>query len=71
MASEYCKGKNSWTELVGVDGEIAAATIERQNRNVDAIVLLEGTPVTKDFRCTRVWVWVDDRGKVTKTPRIG
>ncbi|OIW01797.1 hypothetical protein TanjilG_03935 [Lupinus angustifolius] len=65
-----CKGKSSWPELVGVQGTEAEATIERENPLVDAIVLLEGTPVTKDFRCDRVWVWVDTNGIVIKVPII-
>ncbi|OVA05297.1 Proteinase inhibitor I13 [Macleaya cordata] len=66
-----CKGKDSWPELVGVDGQIAAATIESQNSNVDAIIVLEGSSVPEDFRCTRVWVWVNKGEKVIQTPRIG
>ena len=64
-------GKNSWPELVGANGEVAAATVERENINVDAVVLREGTGVTKDFRCNRVRVWVDEQGVVTRAPRIG
>lgn len=64
-------GKNSWPEVVGRSGKSAAATIEKENGNVDAIVLLDGTPVTRDFRCDRVWVWVDNSGTVIKVPRIG
>ncbi|KAI3898806.1 hypothetical protein MKW92_023369 [Papaver armeniacum] len=71
MAS-ICKGKNSWPELVGVDGDAAAATIKRQNGNImSAVVVLEGTSVSEDFRCTRVWVWVNGSGIVTTTPKIG
>ncbi|KAI3941359.1 hypothetical protein MKW92_005306 [Papaver armeniacum] len=71
MAS-ICKGKSSWPELVGVDGDTAAATIKAQNANiVSAIVVLEGTFVQEDLRCTRVWVWVNGNGFVTKTPIIG
>ncbi|KAI3938730.1 hypothetical protein MKW98_011882 [Papaver atlanticum] len=71
MAS-ICKGKSSWSELVGCDGDTAAATIKRQNSNiVRAIVVLEGTGVTEDFRCDRVWVWVNGSGIVTITPIIG
>ncbi|KAE9589751.1 hypothetical protein Lal_00021523 [Lupinus albus] len=66
-----CKGKSSWPELVGLQGTEAEATIESENPLVDAIVLLEGTPVTKDFRCDRVWVWVDTNGIVKKIPIIG
>ncbi|KAK1569187.1 hypothetical protein Q3G72_033611 [Acer saccharum] len=46
-------GKASWPELVGAQGVDAAATIERENPNVSAIILLEGTPVTTDISCTR------------------
>ncbi|KAL0710972.1 hypothetical protein Bca4012_017950 [Brassica carinata] len=49
MSSE-CPGKNAWPELVGTNGDYAAAVIERENRRVDAIVILDGTPVTADFR---------------------
>ncbi|KAK8693965.1 hypothetical protein V6N13_071535 [Hibiscus sabdariffa] len=63
-------GKSSWPELVGTNGERAKATIERENPNVGAIVLRDGTPVTRDFRCDRVWVWVDANGRVVRTPII-
>ncbi|XP_021911163.1 proteinase inhibitor-like [Carica papaya] len=56
MASE-CLGKNSWPELVGKNGDEAVETIKRENPNVlEAIVLLEGTSVIKNFSCNRVWV---------------
>ncbi|KAI3938728.1 hypothetical protein MKW98_011880 [Papaver atlanticum] len=67
-----CKGKSSWPELVGCNGDTAAATIKRENDNiVNAIVVLEETSVTDDFRCDRVWVWVNGSGIVTITPIIG
>ncbi|KAI3913585.1 hypothetical protein MKW92_043241 [Papaver armeniacum] len=71
MASECGPGKSSWPELVGYNGETAARIIERQNRNVNASVLLEGTPTNLDFRCDRVWVFVNKAGKVVETPTIG
>ncbi|GMH27972.1 hypothetical protein Nepgr_029815 [Nepenthes gracilis] len=52
-------------------GPAAAAIIERENSNVHAIVLPEGTPVTRDFRCDRVWVWIDRNGSVVSPPRTG
>ncbi|KAJ4836292.1 hypothetical protein Tsubulata_008022 [Turnera subulata] len=64
----FCEGKNSWPELVGTKGEEAAATIEKENPNVNAVIVLEGTPVTMDFRCDRVRVWVD--GTVVRVPVI-
>ncbi|GFP85187.1 proteinase inhibitor [Phtheirospermum japonicum] len=64
-------GKYSWPELVGENGEAAAAVIEQQNSNVDAIVLPPGSVVIQDFRCDRVWVWVNESGVVIRTPSIG
>uniref|UniRef100_A0A7N0TUC1 Proteinase inhibitor n=1 Tax=Kalanchoe fedtschenkoi TaxID=63787 RepID=A0A7N0TUC1_KALFE len=70
MSSE-CPGKNIWPELVGKDGHEAAGIIESQNHRVRAIVLLVGTPTTRDFRCDRVWVWVNKKGDVVSPPRAG
>ncbi|EPS59152.1 hypothetical protein M569_15657, partial [Genlisea aurea] len=61
-------GKLSWPELVGFNGREAAAVVERENPFVHPIVILDGTPVTRDFRCDRVWVWVDRRGIVIRPP---
>ncbi|CAH1424929.1 unnamed protein product [Lactuca virosa] len=66
-----CRGKSSLPELVGMTGRSASVTIERENPLVDAIVLLDGTPTTRDFRCDRVWVWVNSGGVVIRSPRIG
>ncbi|KAI3857788.1 hypothetical protein MKX03_033916 [Papaver bracteatum] len=70
MAFECPPGKSSWPELVGYNGETAARIIERQNHNVNAIVLPDGTVTTQEVRCDRVWVWVDKAGKVIRTPKI-
>ncbi|KAL6970524.1 hypothetical protein U1Q18_030222 [Sarracenia purpurea var. burkii] len=69
--SSDCEGKSSWPELVGTQGETAAATIERENPLVTAQIVLEGSSVDQTFDCTRVWVWVNDNGLVTRTPVIG
>ncbi|KAG6732659.1 hypothetical protein I3842_01G189300 [Carya illinoinensis] len=71
MASDECKGKSSWPELVGVKGNVAEATIERQNPLVDAVIVPKGSSVITDFRCDRVWVWVDENGIVYQVPVIG
>ncbi|KAI5315656.1 hypothetical protein L3X38_044832 [Prunus dulcis] len=64
-------GKRSWPELVGEIGEAAAVKIERENPNVRAIILVEGTPSpTKDLNCDKVWVWMDPKGVVTRVPRV-
>ncbi|WCJ22697.1 Proteinase inhibitor [Euphorbia peplus] len=67
----HCVGKTSWPELVGKKGEEAAKTIEQENGSVRAIVLKDGTPVTTDFRCDRVWVWVNDDKVVVRAPKTG
>lgn len=68
--SKNITGKSSWPELVGAKGEAAAAKIEEENSRVNAIVLLDGTPTTRDLRCDRVWVWVNSNGVVIRTPII-
>ncbi|XP_062150152.1 proteinase inhibitor-like [Alnus glutinosa] len=71
MASDQCEGKNSWPELVGEQGTVAEATIERENSLVNAVIVEEGSFVTQDFRCDRVWVWVNENGTVCSVPTIG
>lgn len=56
---------------MGKEGKVAEETIERENPLVDAIIVVEGSPVTKDFRCDRVRVWVNDCGTVVRVPIIG
>ncbi|EOY10341.1 hypothetical protein QUC31_010054 [Theobroma cacao] len=64
-------GKQSWPELVGEKGDVAAAKIEKENPNVKAVVLLEGTPTDRMFDITRVRVFVNEEGMVTQVPRTG
>ncbi|KAG6515192.1 hypothetical protein ZIOFF_025577 [Zingiber officinale] len=66
-----CAGKGSWPELVGVDGEEAAAVIIAENRGVTTRIVEMGSFVIQDFRCDRVWVWVDKQGKVARVPIVG
>ncbi|KAL3506058.1 hypothetical protein ACH5RR_031440 [Cinchona calisaya] len=70
MASE-CQGKSSWPELLGADGGTAVTTIKRENPLVNPIIVPEGSSVTRDFRCDRVWVWVNTKNIVTRIPVIG
>lgn len=57
--------------MVGVKGEVAAATIVRENPKLGADIVKEGMMVTMDLRCDRVRVWVDQNGFVKQTPQIG
>ncbi len=54
-----------------MQGTVAEATIERENSHVDAVIVEEGSEVTGDFRCDRVWVWVNENGTVSRVPTIG
>ncbi|RZC83603.1 hypothetical protein C5167_046388 [Papaver somniferum] len=66
-----CIIKSAWPELIGYNGEAAARIIERQF-NVNAVVLLDGTDITKEYyECNDGLVWVDEAGKVIRTPTIG
>ncbi|XP_028181362.1 wound-induced proteinase inhibitor 1-like [Glycine soja] len=65
------EGKFSWPELVGVQGTVAEATIERENPSVNAIIVPLGSVVTTDLRSDRVWVWVNKDGIVNRVPKIG
>ncbi|KAL6189513.1 hypothetical protein ACLB2K_040901 [Fragaria x ananassa] len=69
--SDQCEGKDSWPGLLGSQGEVAKATIESENASVKAVIVLEGTSVTDDFRLDRVRVWVNAEGVVTSVPKIG
>ena len=52
-------------------GEAAAAIIMKENVNVKAGIVKEGTLVATDFLCDRVRVWVDSYGIVGMVPIIG
>ncbi|KAH7522165.1 hypothetical protein FEM48_Zijuj07G0109300 [Ziziphus jujuba var. spinosa] len=69
--STDCQGKIQWPELVGKEGKEAEQTIERENPLVNAIIVDEDTVVPANFRCDRVWVWVNASGIVIRVPIIG
>ncbi|XP_004490203.1 glu S.griseus protease inhibitor-like [Cicer arietinum] len=66
-----CKGKKTWPELVGINGEAASQIIMRENTRVTASTLPQESVVTTDFRCDRVRVFVDNQDIVTRVPNIG
>lgn len=67
----HYKGKSSWAELQGINGELAAQIIERENKNVNAVVVSADSFGTTEINCFRVKVKVDKDGFVTSIPRIG
>ncbi|OMO49603.1 Proteinase inhibitor I13, potato inhibitor I [Corchorus olitorius] len=71
MAS--CEGmKTSWPELVGEEGEIARATIETEVPWIEVVIVSEGAApdIPLDYRCDRVWIWLNRRGIVTTVPLV-
>uniref|UniRef100_A0A1J3I3T7 Proteinase inhibitor n=1 Tax=Noccaea caerulescens TaxID=107243 RepID=A0A1J3I3T7_NOCCA len=69
--SSQCPPKNAWPELVGKNGDYATSVIEKENRKVDAVVILDGSPVTADLRCDRVRVIVNSKNIVVRVPVAG
>lgn len=64
--------KTSWPELVGVDGEAAKATVEKENTDLSQVVVIPAdSMVTMDYREDRVRIFVDEEGKVARAPSIG
>jgi len=64
--------KDSWPELVGADGEAAAATIRSERPNLSQVLTVpEDAMVTMDVREDRVRVFVDGTGKVARPPSCG
>ncbi|OVA05296.1 Proteinase inhibitor I13 [Macleaya cordata] len=74
MASSECSGNNaktSWPELVGVLGDTAKETIEKENPAVTVVILRQGSIVDAQYREDRVRVFVDTRYLVVEVPKIG
>ncbi|CAA6658953.1 unnamed protein product [Spirodela intermedia] len=68
--STFC-WKSLWPELVGSPADDAAAIIEKENTLVNVVIVKVGMPVTMDYRCSRVRLWVDEQDIVVEVPRIG
>ncbi|KMT00378.1 hypothetical protein BVRB_9g216830 [Beta vulgaris subsp. vulgaris] len=71
MAQVHCPGKEVWPELLGKKAQVAKRTIEKENHLVKGVIVKQGSFVTHDYRCDRVWIWTNDAGIVVKVPHIG
>ncbi|XP_031473024.1 inhibitor of trypsin and hageman factor-like [Nymphaea colorata] len=70
--AQDCKGKSSWPELVGMQGQVAPPIIQAENPDVKEVdIVKEGTFVITDFRCDRVRVWIKPNGTIYEAPTIG
>ena len=57
---------------MGVEGTVAADTIKKENPHITTVsIVVEGSSVTTDYVTTRVRVWVNKNGIVTRVPIIG
>ncbi|XP_004247655.1 wound-induced proteinase inhibitor 1-like [Solanum lycopersicum] len=67
----WCKGKQFWPELIGVPAKLAKEIIEKENPSISDIpILLNGSPVTMDFRCDRVRLFDNILGYVVQIPTV-
>ncbi|XP_049362728.1 trypsin inhibitor 1-like [Solanum verrucosum] len=68
-----CPGlKVTWPELVGVPAKFARETIQKENSRLTIVPsILSGSPVTADFSCNRVRLFVNVLDIVVQVPRIG
>ena len=65
--------QTSWPELVGLTGLGAKKMIESKYPDVfDIVIVVDGTPLTRDYRRTRIRIIVDEEGGiVVRTPHVG
>ncbi|CAF3342104.1 unnamed protein product [Rotaria socialis] len=63
--------KHQWPELIGLDGDEAVRIIKKETGFTNVKTIVEGSPVTLDYRTDRVRIFVDKKGIVTSMPTIG
>ena len=65
--------QTSWPELVGLTGLGAKKMIESKYPDVfDVVIVVDGTPLTRDYRQTRIRIVVDEEnGIVVRPPHVG
>jgi len=65
--------QTSWPELVGRTGVGAKKMIESKYPDIfDVVIVVDGTPLTRDYRQTRVRIVVNEEdGIVVRTPHVG
>ncbi|PHT36445.1 Ethylene-responsive proteinase inhibitor 1 [Capsicum baccatum] len=74
VSQSSCPGvkKDKWPELLGVPAGLARRTIQKENPKLTNVPsVLNGSPVTRDFRCDRVRLFVNVLDVVVQTPRVG
>ncbi|XP_004247657.1 wound-induced proteinase inhibitor 1-like [Solanum lycopersicum] len=70
-SESWCKGKQFWPELIGVPTKLAKEIIGKENPSINEFpIVLNGSPVPADFRCTRVRLIDNILGVVVQIPRV-
>ncbi|KAG5582576.1 hypothetical protein H5410_053203 [Solanum commersonii] len=73
-AQSGCPGvrKETWPELLGVPARLARETIQKENPRLTNVGNVQnGSPVTQDFRCDRVRLFINILDIVVQVPRVG
>lgn len=60
-----------WPDLLGRDGEEAAAVVRGDVPHCRVSIVREDAPVTRDYRADRVRLFVDGDGRIARVPRVG
>lgn len=68
----FCTGyKTMWRNTLGMEGKRAKSIIENDNPLVTALIIHKGHAVLDDFCCNRVWIFINEHGKVASVPMVG
>ncbi|KAK4377560.1 hypothetical protein RND71_003856 [Anisodus tanguticus] len=73
VSQSGCPGvtKDQWPELLGVPAKLAREIIHKEDPKLTNVPsVLNGSPVTLDFRCDRVRLFVNVLDFVVVTPRV-
>ncbi|CAA2996199.1 ase inhibitor-like, partial [Olea europaea subsp. europaea] len=60
--------KTMWRNTLGMEGKRAKSIIENDNPLVTALIIHKGHAVLDDFCCNRVWIFINEHGKVASVP---
>ena len=63
--------QTSFPELVGIDGEVAKARLQKKFPDFTIKTVPDGSMVTMDYRLDRIRIFVDKDRKVSQAPSIG
>jgi Potato inhibitor I family len=65
------ESNEEWPELVGSPGTEAKKILDALGLGYEVLIVPPGTPVTKDLRFDRIFLFVDEEGNVAMVPRPG